>query len=289
MGKTKTAFIAEVQDENKSSQDAYKEKKVRQAKEAAARAGVKESATKKDEEKKIHIPGLKGGQRVKIVEAESLPEVAEILSDTDTKTQKKTAKEPKIRSKKYLEQKSKVTPGRAYALADAIKLAQETSYSSFDGTIELHLMVKKTGTTAQVVLPHAAGKEKKIEVATDATIEKLKTGKVDFDVLLATPDMMPKLVVFAKILGPRGMMPNPKNGTLLSTIAKAKNFSANSRSIKTEKEAPLIHTAIGKVSQKTEELVENAEVILIALGGNKQVIKAFAKASMGPSVRIQIA
>lgn len=277
MGKTKTAFIAEVKDENKSSEDAYKEKKARQASEAAAK-----------EEKKVHVPGLKGGQRVKIVESEVLTEepIAETAQPTETKKHKV---EPKVRSKKYQEQKSKVAPGRAYSLKDAIKLAQETSYSNFDGTIELHLIVKKTGASAQVVLPHSTGREKKIEVATDETIEKLKAGKVDFDVLLATPDMMPKLVAFAKILGPRGLMPNPKNGTLISTNAKAKSFSANSRSLKTEKEAPLIHTAIGKVSQKLEELVENAEVILRALGGNKQVIKAYTKASMGPSVRIQVA
>ncbi|MBI2066381.1 50S ribosomal protein L1, partial [Candidatus Woesebacteria bacterium] len=93
---------------------------------------------------------------------------------------------------------------------------------------------------------------------------------------------------FARILGPKGLMPNPKNGTLISDIKKAKSFSAATLNLKTEKEAPLVHTVVGKVSQEGKELKENTEAILNALGGQKQVVKAYLKATMGPSVRVAV-
>ncbi len=238
---------------------------------------------------KVHIAGLKGGQRVKIVEAApaEAEEDTKILSDKDIKS-KKAQKQEGIRSKKYQEVKTKVQPGKTYSIKDAVKLVKETSYSKFDGTMELHLVVKKTGTSAQVTLPFSAGREKKVEVASDETIEKLKAGKIDFDILVATADMMPKLVPFARLLGPKGLMPNPKNGTLVTDPKKAKSFSAGTVTLKTEKEAPLIHTVAGKNSQKDEEIVENTDTILKAFGGSKQIVKAYMKSTMSPSVRLQI-
>jgi large subunit ribosomal protein L1 len=99
---------------------------------------------------------------------------------------------------------------------------------------------------------------------------------------------MPKLVPFARLLGPKGLMPNPKNGTLVADIKKAKSFSTGAVTLKTEKEAPLIHTVIGKNSQKDEEIIENAEAVLKALGGSKQIVKAYMKSTMSPSIRLQI-
>ena len=83
-------------------------------------------------------------------------------------------------------------------------------------------------------------------------------------------------------------MPNPKNGTLIKNEKDVGKFSADSLSLKTEKEAPLIHTVVGKVSQKDEELIKNADAIFNALSGSKQILKAYAKATMGPSVKIQV-
>jgi large subunit ribosomal protein L1 len=269
MGKTKTAFVGETDDKN--------EKKHEQA--------------SKGKEEKVHISGLKGGQRVKVVEAaptEEAPvfEEGATPSETESKTKKKIVE--KIRSKKYQDAKSKVDREKFYKLKEAVKFVKEMSYSKFDGTMELHIIVKKTGTSAQVTLPHMAGREKKVEIASDETVEKLKAGKIDFDVLVATPAMMPKLVPYAKLLGPKGLMPNPKNGTLVTDPKKAKGFSGNSVSLKTEKDAPLIHTVVGKNSQKDEEIVENAEAILNALGGAKQVVKAYMKSTMSPSIKLQI-
>ncbi len=239
----------------------------------------------KGEEEKIHMSGLKGGQRVKMVGSEvENPEESQAKEISETK---KVIKE-KVRSKKYQESKTKISSGKTYSLKDAVKLVKETSYSKFDGTMELHMVVKKTGTSANLTLPHSAGKEKKIEIADDATIEKLKKGTIDFDILVATPEIMPKLVPFAKILGPKGLMPNPKNGTLISDPKKLKSFSAASVTIKTEKEAPLIHTVVGKNSQADGEIVENIEVIFKALGGSKQIVKAYLKSTMSPSVKLQL-
>jgi large subunit ribosomal protein L1 len=263
MGKTKTAFIGEPL-EQKPKKFPSKDKKA----------------------EKIHIAGLKGGQRIKTVEVELPPETLSEVSEE--KGTEKKIKAPRVRGKKYLESKGKVNPTQLYSPEEAIKLVKETSLTKFDGTSEVHLVVKKAGITANVTLPYAAGREKKVEIASDATIEKLKAGKIDFDVLLATPDLMPKLVPFARILGPRGLMPNPKSGTLISDPKKAKNFSANAITLKTEKEAPLIHTTIGKVSQNEKELADNLEAIVKALGGAKQILKIYIKATMGPSIKVAV-
>ena len=256
MGKTKTAFVSD------------------------------ERQTKKADAEKVHIAGLKGGQRVKIVEAAPTEEVAENTENAEKKEKKILEK---VRGKKYVGAKAKIEAGRAYTIKDAIKLVKETSYSKFDGTVEAHITVKKTGTSAQVNLPHQAGRVKKIEIASEDTIKKLTGGKIDFDVLIATPDMMPKLVPFARILGPKGLMPNPKNGTLVNKVSdKSAKESAQSVLLKTEKEAPLIHTVIGRVSQDEKELAENLEAIFKALGGDKQIVKAFLKSTMSPSVKLVI-
>lgn len=235
----------------------------------------------------IHLSGLKGGQRVKVVGAVE-PEVKEEKAVEEVKKSGGRTIIEKIRGKKYKASKGKIEIGKSYPFSEAIKLVKATSYSKFDGTIELHLIVKKTGTSAQVTLPFSAGKEKKVEIASDATIEKLKTGKIDFDILVASVEMMPKLVPFARLLGPKGLMPNPKNGTLVNDPKKAKSFSTATVTIKTEKEAPLVHTVLGKVSQKDEEIIANLETILKALGGSKQIVRGFIKSTMSPSVKLQV-
>lgn len=242
----------------------------------------------KGEAEKVHVAGLKGGQRVKLVEA-APEEATELQSDkvTENNEEKRKVVE-KIRSEKYKAAKAKFDNVKKYEISEAIKLIKDASYSKFDGTMELHLIVKKVGTSAQVALPHQAGRVKKIEVASDETIKKLQAGKVDFDILIATPDFMGKLVPFAKVLGPRGLMPNPKNGTLVPDVKKAAAFSASTITLKTEKEAPLIHTVVGKASQKDSELKENVQAIFKALGGNDQIVKVYLKSTMSPSVKVQV-
>lgn len=266
MGKTKTAFVSE------PSED----KKKRGPSSAKATEG----------QGKVHIAGLKGGQRVKIVEAAPTEE-APIIEEEQRKSGGRVIVE-KIRGKKYVSAKAKIEPTKRYTALEAVKLVKETSYSKFDGTMELHIVTKKAGVSANLTLPHMAGREKKVEIASDETVEKLQKGIVDYDILVATPEMMPKLVPFARVLGPKGLMPNPKNGTLVTDPKKAKGFSAGSVSLKTEKDAPLIHTVVGKNSQPDKEIAENIEAILKALGGSKQIERAFLKSTMSPSVKLAI-
>ncbi len=268
MGKTKTAFVSETKEVEKTSAEKYAEKKAKREAELAKNQPKVEEVEDKEEIKE--------------------PKVEE--KEEEVKQVQKSKKEivEKVRGKKYLEAKAKINKANLYNLPEAIKIIKDVSYSGFDGTMEIHIVVKKTGVNLNVTLPFSAGKSKKIEVADEKTLEKLKTGKVDFDVLLATPDMMPKLVSFARILGPKGLMPNPKNGTIIKTAKDADKFGGNTINIKTEKEAPLIHTSFGKVSQKDEELVKNAETILEKLGGSKTILRAFVKSTMSPSVKIVI-
>lgn len=263
MGKTKTVVISGLPDETED-----KTKKKKQPK------GQKK-------EKGVRVPGLKGGERVVAVTAEPV----KIEKETEEEKKERKRKLPKVRGKKYKAAKAKIDKTKLYPLAKAVELVKETSYSSFEGTIELHLVTKKVGISKNIELPHSSGKKKKIEIANNSTIKKLEKGKIDFDILLATPEMMPKLVPFAKILGPKGLMPNPKTGTLIKNAQEAKKFSTSSITIKTEKKAPLIHTVVGKVNQKDKEIIENIEAILSAIG-KRQIHKAYLTSTMGPSVKI---
>lgn len=206
---------------------------------------------------------------------------------SQSKKEDKQPKAARVRGKKYTQAKVQVDKNKTYALPQAIELVKKTSYSAFDGTVEIHLVVRKSGLTTNVAMPHAAGKAKKIEVADENTLKKLASGKIDFDILLATADMMPKLVPFARILGPKGMMPNPKTGTLIKSVKDAAKFSSNTVTLKTEKTAPLIHTSAGKVSQKSSELADNVEAILTAIN-KRQILKAYLKATMGPSIKLAL-
>lgn len=270
MGKTKTAFISDSPEIKTSGAEKYKIKQqLRAAKEKAA---GNEKVSKIDTEKDTSPIASTNKDHV-VPQAE--------------KTTLSKSSGPRVRSQKYKKASGAINKDKEYALPEAVKLVQETSYSKFDGTVELHGMIKKSDLTFQVNLPHGSGKEKKIELADEKTLAKLKDSKVDFDVLLATPEMMGKLVPFAKILGPKGLMPNPKNGTLVKTAADAKKYSTNSLTIKTERKAPLLHIVVGKVSMTSKELEENVSAIINVIGP-KQFKRIYLTSSMGPSVKVDV-
>ncbi len=265
---------------------------------ADKKGGAPKKATKKSlkEGKKVRVPGLKGGERVVAVTAEPVREEApaaggatEGQGEEKKKAEElKKVKPPKVRGKKYKAVKTKIDPAKLYPFAEAIKLLKETSYSKFDGKAEVHLRVTKKGFQTEVELPHFQAKQKKVVIADETIIKQIEAGKIDFDVLLASPKMMPQLIKFAKILGPKGLMPNPKKGTVTDKPEEAvKKFQKASMSIRTEKNAPLIHLVFGQVKQPEEELLANLSAIIKTVGA-KNIQKATICASMGPSVKIQI-
>lgn len=274
MGKTKTAVIGGIEsDSKKSSKQLYQEKKARQ------KAEMEKAKKSQKEEKKI-VDG------VKVISSEE-PEVDTVV-ESKSKPKYESKRKRVGRGKNYLNAKSALDKNKLYSLSEAVKNLQKISFSKFDETLEMHLVMKKNPITANVTLPHSFGKGKKIEVADVNTIEKLQKGKIDFDVLLSSPEFMPKLVPFARILGPRGLMPNPKNGTVIKNKADVKKFDANTLNLKTEKDQPLIHTSFGKVSMDSKKLVENAEKIMGALSGSKQIVRVFVKSTMSPSLKIKL-
>lgn len=259
MGKTKINIVGQEEAKKLSSEDKYKAK---QAKKAADKA-VTEPVS-------VPIPSLP-----------SQPSLSE-------KPKAKTRDKGKIHGKKYLAARAKIDPTKSYPVSEAAQLVKETSISKFDGSVELHLVFNAQGTNSRVELPFSTGKHKKIEVASDETVKKLEAGKIDFDILIATPATMPKLVRFAKLLGPRGLMPNPKNGTLVENPEKAvEAFSGNLLQVKCEKDAPLAHLVVGKVSQPEREITNNITAVINSVGP-KSIVRAVVAASMGPSIRLAI-
>ncbi len=237
---------------------------------------VKKKATVKREQKKLR-KGDKPAEAA-VVEAGASAAPAPV---------EKSVKKARIRSKNYQALKAKVKVDQTYSLSNAIKLLRDVSYSKFDPTVELHISLKEK-TNKEIDLPHATGKIKKVVVATDEIIAKIAANQIDFDVLLASPDQMPKLVKFAKVLGPRGLMPNPKNGTVVPSPEKtAKDMSGkNALTLKTEKDAPLLHLVIGKLSMSDQDLSDNISAVTSAI--SPQVTKIVLKSTMSPAIKLTV-
>ncbi len=203
-------------------------------------------------------------------------------------TETKSTKKPKSRSKRFREAKAKVDRHHFYPLEEAIKLAQETHVASFVGKIEAHLLVREKGKIGSINYPHFQTTTKKVAVADDKILAQLKEGKIDFDILLASPAFMSRLVPFARLLGPKGLMPNPKNGTLIKDPEKqVKKFASTGLEIKTEKKAPVIHTIVGLTNQKPQEIAKNTQA-LFKLVGLPNILKLTLAATMGPGVKVEL-
>jgi large subunit ribosomal protein L1 len=202
-------------------------------------------------------------------------------------------------------------------LLEAIKQIKQDSKENFNATIEVHMNLELDVKKGQNIrysasLPNGTGKTKKVAVLaskkiegadlelTEDDIEKIfkeqLKPKVDFDVLVTEPRYMPKLAKAAKILGPAGVMPNPKTGTVTEDVEKAvSEIKKGQIEVKTEKEAPLIHTIIGKVSFTDEALEENFRAFYNSLKQNKPqkakpewLQQAFLVTTMGKSVEVDL-
>lgn len=222
------------------------------------------------------------------------------------------------RGKNYRKAAEKVEKDTLYSLENALKLATETSPSKFDASVELHIRLNvdprqaDQNIRATVGLPHGTGKTVRVavfapedehkvakeagaDIAGDETfIAQLEKGTIDFDILIATPQYMPKLGKYARLLGPRGLMPNPKSGTVATDIAKAvKDKKAGAVEYRVDKQA-IVHLGIGKVSFGGDKLIENARAFFDSLQSQKPTslkggyVKSITvSTSMGPGIKVE--
>lgn len=213
----------------------------------------------------------------------------------------------------------KVEEGKDYSLEEAVRLVKEASYTKFDETVDLAFNLgidpKKSDQMVRgtVALPHGVGKKVRVLVfakgekekeALDAgadhagaeeLVEKIQKGWMDFDRAVATPDIMGLVGRLGKVLGPRGLMPNPKLGTVTFDVGKAvKEIKAGKVEYKTEK-AGIVHVPIGKVSFDAEKLVANARVVIDAIvkakpgtSKGKYLKKVALSSTMGPGIRVDV-
>ena len=214
--------------------------------------------------------------------------VEETPAQSEETAESHKVKTAKVRGKKYQAAKKKIDVTKYYSLKDAVKLVQETSLSKFEGKVEAHVTIFDIGNVGEITFPHLETASKKIVVLNDTILAEIKEGKVNFDIIIATPATMPKLLPFARILGPKGLMPNPKNGTLTDDPeAAVKRLSVAKTMIKTEKKAPVVHIVVGKVSQPIDELAENISELIKVVKPNK-IKKLALCATMGPCVKVEV-
>ncbi len=215
---------------------------------------------------------------------------AEPAKPAEKKSAKTTEPRKAPHGQKHQESVQHVDKTKTYPLNDAVELVKKTSYAKFDATVDIHVRltsIKKgdDGVRGTVTLPHGTGRERRVVLITEEMIEKIEKGWLDFDVAVATPEMMPKLAKLAKILGPKGLMPNPKSGTVTSDPQKALEELKGGRVEFKADSLGNIHQPIGKVSWTNEKLVENFNVFVAALPKGR--IKSITLApTMGAGVKV---
>ncbi len=193
-----------------------------------------------------------------------------------------------VKGKKYQKSLEKVDKTKTYTLLEAVELLKKIKFASFDESVELHLNVDETGLKGEIELPHSTGKTVRVKIVDDAALESIEKGIIDFDILIAHPSFMPKLAKFARVLGPKGLMPNPKAGTVSPKPEEvAKKFEKGTLRWKTEPKFPLVHQMIGKISAEDKAIVENASAFMKAVGV-KHIKQAVIKSSMSPGVKIAV-
>jgi ribosomal protein L1 len=203
--------------------------------------------------------------------------------------------------KKYRESAKLIDKSKTYSLSEALDLAVKTSTTKFDASIEMHINLGADPRQADqnirdtVVLPAGSGKSVRVAIADDNLLAKLDKEEIDFDVLVATPDFMPKLGKYARLLGPRGLMPNPKSSTV-STNPEAAATEAKAGKVEYRVDpAGIVHLGIGKASFGSDKLSQNADAVLSSVrsarpGSLKGIyIKSvYITSTMGPSVKVDV-
>jgi ribosomal protein L1 len=222
------------------------------------------------------------------------------------------------RGKNFRKAAELIEKGKLYKLAEAVELAAKTNPAKFDATVEVHIRLGVDPRQADqnirdtIVLPAGTGKSVRVAVfadvedaakaktagadlaATDEFLQQLDKGAVDFDVLIATPAMMPKLGKYARILGPKGLMPNPKSGTVTTDVAKAVKEAKAGRVEYRVDSTGIVHVGIGKVSFGAAKLGQNAQALLASIKSNKPsslkgayIKSLYVTTSMGPGIQVE--
>lgn len=221
------------------------------------------------------------------------------------------------RSKQYQEKYKLIEKNKIYDIKEAVELIKKISYVKFDATVELHFNLNVDPRHADqnirdnFVLPAGSGKKVKIAVLTDniddakasgadltesdRIIAQLEKGIIDFDILISTPAHMVKLTKFARLLGPRGLMPNPKSGTVTTDLNKAVNEARAGKIEYRVDSTGIVHVGIGKISFTAVQLMDNVMATIQSIKNNKPAsiksayIKSiFITSSMSPSLRVNL-
>ncbi len=220
------------------------------------------------------------------------------------------------KSKKYRQSYDLIDHSKEYKIDEAIALLPKTSKTKFDASVEMHLSLNIDPKHADqnirdsITLPYGSGKKVRIAVYSEDPqlaklavdifggnefLELLDKGELNFDVLITSPSLMQKLAKYAKLLGPRGLMPNPKSGTVTNNIDKAVNEAKSGKIEYRVDSNGIIHCAIGKVSFEANKLQKNAEALIESVRSNKpstvksNYIKSiYLTTTMGPSIKIII-
>lgn len=242
---------------------------------------------------------------------------AEASEDKPKKPVKPARSRLERRSKKYREAAKLIDGTKLYTIADALELATKTSTTKFDATVELHVRLGVDPRQADqnirdnIVLPAGTGKTVRVAVFADEETAKaakkagadiagdqdflaqLDKGIIDFDVLIATPSVMARLSKYARVLGPKGLMPNPKSGTVTNDVAKAVSQAKAGKVEYRVDSTGIVHIGIGKVSFGAKKLNDNIQAVVASIKQNKPAsikgiyVRSIAiTTSMGPSIKV---
>lgn len=276
---------------------------------------AEETYAKSGKKSKKHIEEVKAEEERQARKAET--KAAEAAADKPKGATPVTRPKIERRGKKY-QAAAKLVEDKLYNLKDALELAVKTNPAKFDATVEAHVRLNvdprqaDQNIRATVVLPNGNGKSVRVavfapldeakkalaagaDIAEDEEfLKRLEKGEIDFDILVSTPAYMPKLGKFARLLGPKGLMPNPKAGTVTTDIEKAvKEAKAGKVEYRVDKQA-IIHIGLGKTNFDQTKLLENAETFFESLKGHRPasikgnfVKSVYITTSMGPSIAVE--
>lgn len=287
-----------------------------------AQASQSEPSDKDAVDGEIHLAkaGKRSAKAIAEEEAKTAKEERKHQTEDDSKpkvTVKPSRSRAERRGKLFRESLAKVDQKKSYNLDEAIKLAQQTSPVKFDATVEAHINLAVDPRHADqnvrdnIILPNGTGKTIRIAVVSDdetaakaaganlfkvdEILANLDKGNIDFDILIASPTLMPRLGKYARTLGPRGLMPNPKSGTVSNDITRAVAEAKAGRVEYRVDSTGIVHLGVGKVSFDEAKLKENIETVLTSIKSNKpsSVKGSYIKAihlstTMGPSITVDL-